>query len=109
MSVYSNQYTKRTKEIGIPKVLGSSVSGITGLFLKAFFSVVWIAGLIACPLAWLLMQNWLDDYAYHIHITLIPFILSIALLTVITIALIVLQTFKAALANPINSLRNERA
>jgi putative ABC transport system permease protein len=107
LGLISLSIQKRTKEIGIRKVLGSSVAGITALFLRDFLSVVLIAGLIACPLAWLIMQNWLNDYAYRINISLLPFIISITLLTVVTAFLIILQTMKAAFANPVKSLRSE--
>lgn len=98
---------KRTKEIGVRKVLGASVSGIVGLFVKEFMVVIAVAGLIAAPVAYIVMQRWLDDYAYRIHITATPFVITIVLLAVITTVLIVLQTVKAALANPVNSLRTE--
>jgi putative ABC transport system permease protein len=107
LGLISLSIQKRTKEIGIRKVLGSSVAGITVLFLRDFLSVVLIAGLIACPVAWLIMQNWLSDYAYRINISLSPFLISIALLTAVTAFLIILQTMKAAFANPVKSLRNE--
>ena len=98
---------KRTKEIGIRKVLGSSVAGITSLFLKDFLSVVLISGAIACPLAYIIMQGWLNDYAYKISISVVPFVIAIVSISTITIFLIVLQTIKAAFSNPIESLRNE--
>ena len=98
---------KRTKEIGIRKVLGSSVNGIIVLFMKEFLSVVLIAGLIACPIAYLLMKNWLSDYAYRIDMTAIPFIAAIALLGLTTALLIAAQTVKTALANPVKALRTE--
>ena len=107
LGLISLSIQKRTKEIGIRKVLGSSVAGITALFLKDFLSVVIVAGLIACPLAWLIMQNWLNDYAYRINISVSPFIFSIAMLTCVTAFLIIVQTMKAAFANPVKSLRNE--
>lgn len=107
LGLISLSIQKRTKEIGIRKVLGSSVAGITGLFLKDFLGVIVIACFVACPLAYLIMQKWLDDYAYKINISISPFVFSIALLTIITMVLIVLQTIKAAFANPIKSLRNE--
>ena len=107
LGLISLSIQKRTKEIGIRKVLGSSVAGITSLFLKDFLGVVLIAGLIACPLAYLIMQKWLNDYAYKINISLSPFVFSIALLTIITALLIMLQTIKAAFANPVKSLRSE--
>ena len=107
LGLISLSVQKRVKEIGIRKVLGSSVPGIITLFVKEFAGVVIIAGLIACPLAYLVMHNWLSGYAYRITITSYPFILSVALLTLVTILLIVLQTLKAALSNPVKSLRAE--
>jgi putative ABC transport system permease protein len=107
LGLISLSIQKRTREIGIRKVLGSSVAGITKLFLKDFLGVVVIAGLIACPLAWYLMQNWLNDYAYKINISFYPFVITILLLTSITALLIILQTIKAAFANPVDSLRTE--
>jgi putative ABC transport system permease protein len=107
LGLISLSIQKRTKEIGIRKVLGSSVAGITTLFLKDFLGVVVIAGIIACPLAYLIMQKWLSDYAYRINISLSPFVLSITLLVFITGVLIILQTIKAAFANPVKSLRSE--
>jgi putative ABC transport system permease protein len=107
LGLISLSIQKRTKEIGIRKVLGSSVAGITTLFLKDFLGIVLISGAIACPLAYLMMQKWLDDYAYKINISLTPFIASIMLLTFITAFLIILQTVRAAFSNPIKSLRSE--
>ena len=107
LGLISLSIQKRTKEIGIRKVLGSSVAGITVLFLKDFLGVVIIAGIVACPVAYLIMQKWLSDYAYKINISLSPFIFSIVLLTLITAVSIVLQTIKAAFANPVKSLRSE--
>ena len=107
LGLISLSIQKRTKEIGIRKVLGSSVAGITRLFLKDFLGVVLIAGVIACPLAYLIMQKWLNDYAYKIDISLSPFVFSMALLTFITAFLIIVQTIKAAFSNPVNSLRSE--
>ncbi len=98
---------KRTKEIGIRKVLGSSVSGIIQLFLKEFIWTIGIAALIACPISYILMQQWLNGYAYRISITSYPFIISISVLIIITTLLITAQTIKAALTNPAKSLRTE--
>ena len=98
---------KRTKEIGIRKVLGSSVKGIIILFMKEFLVIVLVAGIIACPVAYLLMNSWLKDYEYRIGITATPFITAIVLLALITGILIILQTIKTALANPVKSLRTE--
>ncbi|MCO5945848.1 ABC transporter permease [Mucilaginibacter flavidus] len=98
---------KRTREIGIRKVLGASVPGIINLFLKEFLGVVLIACVVSCPLAYLIMHNWLNGYAYRINITGYPFLLSILLLTILTVVLITLQTIKAAVSNPVKSLRTE--
>ncbi|PTR01524.1 FtsX-like permease family protein [Mucilaginibacter yixingensis] len=98
---------KRIKEIGIRRILGSSVSGISFLFLKEFLSIVLIACIIACPFAYIIMQHWLNDYAYRVAITPSPFVVAIIGLTLITMLLIWIQIIKAALANPIKSLRSE--
>ncbi len=98
---------KRTKEIGIRKVLGSSISSIVRLFLKEFLWILFIGGLIACPVAWFIMHGWLNDYAYRITITAKPFLISFAGLTLVTTLLIVAQTIKAAMTNPVESLRIE--
>lgn len=98
---------KRTKEIGIRKVLGSSVSGIVSLFVKEFMVVIAAAGLVAAPVAYIIMKRWLDDYVYRVDITATPFVITIILLAVITTVLIILQTVRAALANPIRSFRTE--
>lgn len=97
----------RTKEIGIRKVLGSSVTGILLLFIRDFLVIVLMGGLIACPVAYLLMSNWLKDYAYRIPLTSTPFIIAVASMAFVTIALISLQTIKTALTNPVKSLRTE--
>ena len=107
LGLISLSIQKRTKEIGIRKVLGSSVAGIITLFIKEFLWVIFIGGLIACPLAYIIMHNWLQGYAYRIDITAQPFIISIVSLGLITALLISLQTIKTAISNPIKSLRTE--
>jgi ABC-type antimicrobial peptide transport system permease subunit len=107
LGLVSLSIQKRTKEIGIRKVLGSSVTGIISLFMKEFLIVILIAGVIACPLTYIIMQKWLQEYAYRIDITAMPFIVSILLLALVTGVLIGMQTFKAANTNPIKSLRTE--
>jgi len=98
---------KRTKEIGIRKVLGSSIAGIITLFIKEFLTVILVGGLVACPLAYIIMHNWLQNYAYRINITASPFIISIMCLGLITALLICLLTIKAAITNLAKSLRTE--
>ena len=100
LGLISLSVQKRTKEIGIRKVLGSSVAGIISLFMKEFLLVILIAGVVACPLAYLIMNKWLQSYAYRINITAGPFIISIGCLGLITAFLICLQTIKAAIGNP---------
>jgi putative ABC transport system permease protein len=98
---------QRTKEIGIRKVLGSSVAGIVTLISKDFIRLVVIAIVIAIPVTWWAMNQWLNDFAYRVKIG--PGIFLIASVIAIFIAVITIswQSLKAALANPVNSLRNE--
>jgi ABC-type antimicrobial peptide transport system permease subunit len=107
LSLISLSIQNRTKEIGIRKILGASVPSIVTLFMKEFTAVILIAGLIACPIAYIVMQTWLNDYVYRIELTGQPFLIAIAGLASVTALLIILQTIKAAAANPIKSLRSE--
>jgi ABC-type antimicrobial peptide transport system permease subunit len=105
LGLISLSIQKRTREIGIRKVLGSSVNGVIMLFMKDFLVTVAIAGAVATPLAYIIMKQWLNSYAYRIAITPIPFIITLVILTLLTAVLISLQTVKAALTNPVKSLR----
>ncbi len=98
---------KRTKEIGIRKVLGSSVNEIVILLSKDFLILVIISGLIAIPLSYYFVQKWLEQFAYRINMNPLLFILSI--LSVLTISFITISyhAIKAATANPVKSLRYE--
>jgi ABC-type antimicrobial peptide transport system permease subunit len=107
LGLISLSIQKRTKEIGIRKVLGASVASIISLFIKEILPLILIAGLVACPIAWLLMNGWLTDYAYRISLTATPFIISVSGLIFITAFLIVIQTIKAGTAGPVKSLRTE--
>ncbi|MEI9945762.1 MAG: ABC transporter permease [Chitinophagaceae bacterium] len=107
LGLIAQNIQKRTKEVGIRKVLGSSVAGIMQLFIKEFAFIILIAGFIACPLAYMIMYNWLQSYVYRIDITAMPFLLSVIALAFITGLLICLQTIKVANTNPIKSLRTE--
>ena len=107
LGLVSLSIQKRTKEIGIRKILGASVSSIIALFMKEVLVVIMIAGLVASPIAWFIMQGWLSDYAYRISLTAKPFIMSVGALSVVTAFLIALQTMKAGVENPVKSLRTE--
>jgi len=98
---------QRTKEIGVRKVLGASVTSIVGLLSKDFLKLVLIAILIASPIAWWAMNQWLADFAYKIDVEWWMF--AMAGLVAIGIALITVsfQSIKAALMNPVKSLRSE--
>ena len=107
LGMVSISVQKRTKEIAIRKVIGASVSVIIRLFIQEFVPLLLLAGLIATPLAYLIMHRWLDDYATRITITPWPFIAAIGCLGAVMAILIVVQTVRAALANPVKSLKSE--
>jgi putative ABC transport system permease protein len=98
---------RRKKEIGIRKVLGASVEGIVLLLSKEFVKLVVIALLIASPLAWYAMSSWLEDFAYSIELEWWIFALAGAVAVVIAICTVSFQSIKAALMNPVKSLRSE--
>lgn len=98
---------QRVKEIGVRKVLGSSVMGIVQLLSKDFVKLVLIAILIASPIAWWAMNKWLQDFAYRINIKWWMFALAGGMSVVIALLTVSFQSVKAAIANPVDSLRDE--
>ncbi|MEO6538788.1 MAG: FtsX-like permease family protein, partial [Ferruginibacter sp.] len=98
---------KRTKEIGIRKVLGASVPGVVQLLSKDFIRLVFIAALIAFPVAWWGMKKWLQDFAYRIEISWEVFVAAGVGVLLIALFTVGFKAIKAGTANPINSLRTE--
>jgi len=105
LAIYTTE--QRTKEIGIRKVLGASVLQITNMLSKDFLKLVLIACVIAFPLSYWLMQKWLQDFAYRITISWWVFALAAVIALFIALATVSFQAVKAALANPVKSLRSE--
>ena len=98
---------QRNKEIGIRKVLGASVGSITTMFSKDFAKLVFIAIVLASPLAWWAMNKWLQDFAYRVPISWWMFFLAGLLAISVALITVSFQAIKAAVANPVNSLRSE--
>ncbi|MCK6693112.1 MAG: ABC transporter permease [Thermoanaerobaculia bacterium] len=98
---------QRTKEIGIRKVLGASVMGITGLLAKDFLLLVILSLVIATPVAWYFMDRWLSDFAYRIHLEWWMFGAAGATAVAIAFLTVSFQSITAALANPVKALRSE--
>jgi putative ABC transport system permease protein len=98
---------QRTKEIGIRKVLGASVTSVTIMLTKDFVKLVFIAAVVAIPVSWFIMNKWLQDFAYRINIEWWMFLLSCGAAVLIALITVSLKAIKAAIANPVNSLRME--
>ena len=105
LTVYTAE--NRRKEIGIRKVVGASVSGITLMLSRDFTKSVLWANIFAWPLAWYIMSEWLEYFAYRIDIGWLVFIFSGGVSIIIALATIVTQVIKASIANPVKSLRYE--
>jgi putative ABC transport system permease protein len=98
---------QRVKEIGIRKVLGASAAGIVRLLSKDFLMLVGLAILVASPIAWYIMNKWLQDFAYRINISWWMFAVAGLIALIIALLTISVQAIRAAVANPVKSLRIE--
>jgi ABC-type antimicrobial peptide transport system permease subunit len=98
---------QRSKEISIRKVLGATISSLFGLLSSEFLQLIIISFLIASPIAWLVTNNWLQNFVYKATMPWWVFALSGGLMILIAISTISFQSIKAALANPVKSLRSE--
>jgi putative ABC transport system permease protein len=99
--------TQRTKEVGIRKALGSSVGGIAALLSGSFIKLVIVGAILATPVAWIIMSQWLESFPYHIKISPLVFLLSWLMVILIALASVAYQTITTALLNPAKTLRYE--
>jgi putative ABC transport system permease protein len=99
--------TRRNKEIAIRKVLGANAGSIIQLFLKEYRMTILIANIIAWPSAYIIVNNWLQNYNYRIQQDIFSYILVGTLMFCLAFVMIIAQCFKVAVANPVKSLRTE--
>lgn len=105
LATYAAQ--QRIKEIGIRKVLGASVTSIVGMLSKDFLKLVVVAAVVAFPVAWWVMHSWLQDFAFHINISWWIFVIAGGLAIMIALFTISFQAIRAAISNPVKTLRTE--
>lgn len=105
LAAYTAQ--QRTKEIGVRKVLGATVTSIVGLLTKEFIQLIGIAFVIGAPIGWYVMEKWLQDYSYRIAIGVGVFLVTLLSAILIVTLTVSFQAIKAALVNPVKSLRSE--
>jgi len=98
---------QRTKEIGIRKVLGSSIIALFALLVKDYIRLISVSSLIGIPLVYIVMDNWLESFAYRAPISILVFVIAAAAVFTVSLATVSFQTVKAALSNPIDALRYE--
>jgi len=105
LSSYTIQ--QRTKELGIRKVLGSSVSGIAVLLSRDIFGPIFIANLIAWPVCWYVFSDWLAGFAFRTEMSIWPFLLAFVLISAVAASAIAYQVARASVANPVKALKYE--
>jgi putative ABC transport system permease protein len=98
---------RRTREIGIRKVLGASVSGILGLFVREIVLLVLVAGALGCSVAYFVMDRWLENFAFRTSLDPVSFGAVILFLLAIALATVMVQAFRAAVSNPVDAIRQE--
>lgn len=107
IGVVAFMLARRNKEIAVRKVLGANAGNIIFLFLKEYAVLILLANILAWPLAYITTQKLLQNFAYHIHQNIFPYLMVFVFVSAIAFALITLQCFKVAIANPVKSLRTE--
>jgi len=98
---------QRVREIGIRKVLGATVTGIVNILSKDFLKLIVLAFILACPIAWIVMNKWLQDFAYRVNISWWVFFVAGIIASMISLLAVGFQAIRAAIANPVKSLRTE--
>jgi putative ABC transport system permease protein len=106
-ALVSYSMESRAKEIGVRKVLGASVQSILTMVSREFLIIVVGASVVALPVSWWLMREWLSDFAYRVPLHMGIFILAALMALVIALATVVIRTLRAATTNPVHSLRSE--
>ena len=103
----SHKVAMRIKELGVRKVMGASALNIAKLLFKDFLLLITLSFLFAGPIGYLLMNNWLNDYAYHISLNIVPFAITFILLVLFAAITVGYRTFKASVSSPVLALRDE--
>jgi putative ABC transport system permease protein len=98
---------QRTREIGVRKVLGASIGNLVSMLSKDFLKLVLLAAVLAFPIAWYGMHRWLEDFAFRVNISWWIFVIAAVLALLIALLTVSVQAFKAAMSNPVKSLRTE--
>jgi len=98
---------KRTKEIGVRKVLGATTGQLVRILSWDFIKLIFVSIVISCPVAYVIMNNWLDNFAYHITINIAVFAFTALVAIFISFSTVFYHSYKAAVANPADAIRNE--